>query len=59
MKIYIITCIIEDEYGGTENVAVFGNKADAEKYVAEHQETFEAWWGKTVERYAIEEWKVS
>lgn len=59
MKIYIVTCIVEEEYGGTENVAVFGNKADAEKYVAERQETFEAWWGNTVERYAIEEWKVS
>lgn len=59
MEIYIVTCITEEEYGMAENVAVFGNKADAEQYVAEHQETFKAWWGKTVERYAIEEWKVS
>lgn len=57
MKIYIVTCIVEEEYGGTENVAVFGNKADAEKCVAEC-ETFDARWGNAIERYAIEEWEV-
>lgn len=59
MKIYIVTCIVDEEYFGTRNVAVFDNEEDAENYVDEHQETFETWTDKTFERYSIEEWEIS
>lgn len=59
MKIYIVTCITEEEYCGAENVAVFDNEADAEAYLDEWQETFEHWSGRTIERYAIQEWELS
>jgi len=59
MKVYIVTCITEEEYCGAENVAVFENEADAESYVAERQETFKHWSGSTYERYGIEEWDIS
>ncbi len=59
MKIYIVTCITEEEYCGAENVAVFDNEADAEAYVDERQETFKHWNGHLIERYSIEEWEIA
>jgi len=59
MRVYIVTYIIEEESWRTVNVGVFGDKAKAEKYVAEHQETFKAPWGDTLNRYSIERWEVS
>lgn len=59
MEIYIVTCITEEEYCGTENVAVFDNEADAEAYLDERQETFKHWSGRIIKRYAIEKWELS
>lgn len=59
MKIYIVTCITEEEYCGTENVAVFDNWDAAKAYVDSWQETFKHWSGRLIERYAIEEWEIS
>ena len=58
MKIYIVTCITEEEYCGAENVAVFSNEADAKAYVDERQETFVHWSDRLFERYSIEEWEI-
>lgn len=58
-KVYIVTCVTEEEYGMSENVAVFANEADAKAYVAERQEQWHHWNGKNYNRYAIEEWLVN
>ena len=59
MKVYIITQVVDTEYCGTENVAVFDDEKKAKQYVEEHQETFEHWSGMVYEIYSIEEWEIS
>ena len=59
MKIYIVTQMCDDEYGCTEVIGVYANKADAQKYIDENQ-TFESvWWrDDDVPTLYLEEWDV-
>lgn len=58
MTVYVVTCVVEEEYGMSENVAVYATKRDAEKYLKNRQEKWRHWNGKEYDRYSIEEWEV-
>lgn len=62
MKIYIVTQVCDEEYGNTQNVGVFDTREEAEKYLNENVQQYEAWFmdeGETRPDMYIEEWEVN
>ncbi len=43
MKIYVVTEVIDDEYGYTETIAVFSSQNKAEEFVNKNQYQWSAW----------------
>ena len=61
MKVYLVQCVCDEEYGNTAVIGVFANKADADAYAAEKQWKFSAWYmedGEEQDAVTVEEWEV-
>ena len=43
MMVYVVQEMVDDEYGCMQAVAVYASQADAEAWVAEHQEMLFPW----------------
>lgn len=37
MKVYAVEVVVDEEYGNVDVAMVFAHRADAERYVEEHQ----------------------
>ena len=53
MMVYIVMECIDDEYGCREAHSVYASKADAEAWVAEHQEMLDTWFCEDEEGYPL------
>lgn len=58
MKVYVVTCIVDEESCAYEIEGVYAREEDARQYVEENQETFEHWCGKTFNTYDYKEMEV-
>ena len=61
MMVYVVVMMVDDEYGCMEAQAVYASKADAEAWVAEHQEMQFPWFCEDEEGvplYEIQEFEL-
>ena len=58
MEVYIVTCIVEEEYLGREIIGVFANYGDAISCRDSQQYTVHHWSGRDYDAYDIEVWNV-
>lgn len=61
MMMYIVTHVCDEEYGNTENVAVFATRDQANAFVNAHNSTYHAWFmeqNETRPTLNVEEWEV-
>lgn len=57
MKVYIVTVLVDTEYGNRATYEVYDSKEKAQKFIDEHQEVVKCWYGDDIE-YDLEVWKV-
>ncbi len=57
MKVYIVTVLVDTEYGNRDIYEVYNSKEKAQKFIDEHQETINCWYGDDNE-YNFEAWEV-
>ena len=53
MVVYVVSMCVDDEYGCREAQAVYASKAEAEAWVAEHQEMLDPWFCEDEEGYPL------
>ena len=57
MIVYVVSICVDDEYGCREAEAVYALKAEAEAYVAEHQDYLDTWFCEDKKGYPLYEIK--
>ena len=60
MKVYIVTLVVDHEYGGFENMGVFSTEEAAKQYIESQggQRQYEHWSGGSYNEWNIEEWEL-
>lgn len=61
MMVYVVMMLVDEEYGCMEAQAVYASQADAEAWVAEHQEYVDCWFCENeqgVPLYAVREFEL-
>lgn len=57
MKVYIVTVLVDTEYGNRDIYEVYDSEEKAQKFIDENQEIVNCWYGDDIE-YALEAWEV-